>query len=87
MMLHHLLPSNGLVFVFDDFEDRDGEGDSRYTIHSAKSEYKLEESSKSILFSEERLNEIIRNFSLSIEKSELLSSRFEITITCSRKMS
>ena len=53
------------------------DGNSCGTSNSTGSEYKPEENLKSILFSYEQLNDLIRDLALSKQKSELLASRLQ----------
>ena len=73
-----LLPSkNGLDILADKVEGDSDEKSTPAPKDSTNSEYNPEESSKPILFSQERLNDLIRDLALSKQKKELLASRLQ----------
>ena len=71
-----LPPENGLDTLADEVEDSD-EGNTPAPKDSTDSEYEPEESLKPILFSQEHLNDLIRDLALSKQKAELLASRLQ----------
>ncbi|XP_076819428.1 uncharacterized protein LOC143465141 [Clavelina lepadiformis] len=72
-----LPPHGDLESVPDEVEDSAAEGSSTDPSNSTESEYETVESSKPILFSQKRLNDLIRDLSLAKAKSELLASRLK----------
>ena len=72
-----LPPKNGLDTLADEVEEDSDEGSTPAPKGSTDSEYDTEESSKPILFSQERLNDLIRDLALSKQKAELLASRLQ----------
>ena len=72
-----LPPKNGLATLSDEVEENSNEENTPALKDSTNSEYDPEESSKPILFSQERLNDLIRDLALSKQKAELLASRLQ----------
>ena len=72
-----LPPKNGLDTLADEFEEDSDEGSTPDPKDSTDSEYDPEESSKPILFSQKRLNNLIRDLAISKQKAELLASRLQ----------
>ena len=70
-------PKNGLATLSDEVEEDSDEESIPAPKDSTDSEYDPEESSKPILFSQERLNDLIRDIALSKQKAELLASRLQ----------
>ena len=72
-----LPPENGLDTFADEIEEDSDEGSTLAPKNSTDFEYEPEESSKPILFSQEPLNDLIRNLALSKQKAELLASKLQ----------
>ena len=69
-----LPPKTGLDTLVDKVKEVSDEGSTPVPKGSTDSEYDPEKSSKPILFSQERLNNLIRDLALSKQKAELLGS-------------
>ena len=72
-----LSPKTGVDTLADEVEEDSDEESTPAPKDSTDSEYDSEGSSKPILFSQERLNNLIRDLALSKQKIELLVSRLQ----------
>ena len=68
---------NGLATLSDEVEEDSDEGSTPAPKNLSDSEYGPKKSSKPVLFSQERLNDLIRDLALSKQKAELLASRLQ----------
>ena len=76
-----LPPEGGVAALADKKEKDSDEGSIAAKNNSTNCEYDPEKSSKPILFSQERLNGLIKNLALSKRKAKLLASRLQETIS------